>query len=182
MCNRAQEVQFSKPWLANIDLGDEDGKAFFCLLSKVLPSPLDCVLPPVGSCRLLFFLITTPVTQPRSCTRHSLQIKDLSSFDNNEWSSLHWYNSYGKMYRERNSKDGCIQSYTTQSINQSYLTESSKMLDALKSRYITWGWALWRNASPLAAPRAIRTRVFHEIGWKNVPPVFENSEKILIIM
>ena len=86
------------------------------------------------------------------------------------------------MYRERNSKDGCIQSYTTQSINQSYLTESSKMLDALKSRYITCGWALWRKASPLAAPRAaIRTCVFHEIGWKNVPPVFffmiEKSDK-----
>lgn len=42
------------------------------------------------------------------------------------------------------------------------LTESSKMFEVLKSRYITLTSSLWRNSKPFAAPRAIFMRSFHE--------------------
>ena len=41
------------------------------------------------------------------------------------------------------------------------LTESSKMLEALKSRYITGFSASWRKARPFAAPSAIFILVDH---------------------
>lgn len=50
-------------------------------------------------------------------------------------------------------------------------TESSKTFEVLKSRYITFVSALWRNASPLAAPRATFKRRPQERGWKYEPPV-----------
>lgn len=47
------------------------------------------------------------------------------------------------------------------------LTESSKMFDALKSRYITGFFASWRKASPLAAPKAIFILIDHGSETEN---------------
>ena len=51
------------------------------------------------------------------------------------------------------------------------LTESSNILDVLKSRYITLASGLWRYASPFAASRAILKRIFQESGCMWGPPV-----------
>jgi len=51
------------------------------------------------------------------------------------------------------------------------LTESIRMLEALKSRYMTFVSALCKNASPFAAPSATFIRRFQESGWKYEPPV-----------
>ena len=48
--------------------------------------------------------------------------------------------------------------------SRTLLTESNNILDVLKSRYITGFSALWRKASPLAAPRAIAILVAQDNG------------------
>lgn len=44
-------------------------------------------------------------------------------------------------------------------------TESSRMLDAFKSRKITFAFKECKNANPRATPIAMLTRVAHAIGW-----------------
>lgn len=57
------------------------------------------------------------------------------------------------------------------------LTMSRRMLEVLKSRYMTGFFASWRKASPFAAPNAIFILIAHERGSNTSTKDTHSSEE-----